>query len=340
MARTVTGFFDVQRGQRRRTAALVVALGAFLVPFAYLVPLTAGLPQRCTGTSTSDTCTPDWFDPIALLLSVALAVGFLVCAVVIGSRQAMPRGARAPSPDPRERRLVEMGAQMAIAAGIAAPRVLVLDDPALNAYATWDRGTPVVVVTSGLNAALGDREMTGVIAHETAHLANRDARVIWMATFTVGLMLILATAAAVIGASAAASAARSSPRGRANNAAQGIAVLAMVVAATMWLLAVPAATLMRALLSRRRELLADATAVQYTRDPGGLRAALERIATGHTQPAAVRLATAELWIRHPSPVRARPGFIDRLWGTHPPIEERIAWLRGLEGANAIWAELP
>lgn len=339
MARPVAGFFEVQRRQRRRTVALVIALGVFLMPFTYLVPLFAGLPERCTTTAGTSSCTPVWFDPVALVVTATLAVAFLALAVVVGARQAMPRGARLPSPDPREQRLVEIGAQMAIAAGIAPPRVLVLDDPALNAYATWDRGTPVVVVTSGLNAVLDNRQMTGVIAHETAHLANRDARVIWMATFTVGLVLILATSAAVIGAAAASTAQRSSGR-NSKSASGGIAALALVLAAVLWLVALPAATLMRAVLSRRRELLADASAVQFTRDPGGLRAALERIAAGHAQPAALRRATAELWIRHPEATRARPGFIDRLWGTHPPLEERIAWLRGLEGANALWAELP
>jgi heat shock protein HtpX len=98
-------------------------------------------------------------------------------------------------------------------------------------------------------------------------------------------------------------------------------------------IALPLALLMRAALSRRREELADAAAVQYTRDPGGLRKALEKIAASNVPETNPSLVTQPLWID--APTRLRPSdWIARLLATHPPIEDRIAWLRALEGASA------
>jgi hypothetical protein len=98
--------------------------------------------------------------------------------------------------------------------------------------------------------------------------------------------------------------------------------------------AVPAGLLLRAALSRQRETLADASAVQFTRDPSGLRSALEKLEADPTVPARVSTATAHLWIEEPKPAR-RPqrallgGWMD----THPPIAERIAILRRMEGID-------
>jgi heat shock protein HtpX len=96
----------------------------------------------------------------------------------------------------------------------------------------------------------------------------------------------------------------------------------------------------RATISRRREQLADASAVQFTRDPTGLRSALEKLAVrGVSEPQGVRLANSALWINSPLASGRWPKSIRRALDTHPPLERRIAWLRQLEGANELWRDL-
>jgi heat shock protein HtpX len=188
---------------------------------------------------------------------------------------------------------------------------------------------------------LDNRQLTGVVAHEFAHLKNRDARVIWFATFGVGLVLVVAAAFTMAGFAAARSTERDSEDDqRQNGGAAGLGLVLLIVAAVLWMIAVPVAFVVRATISRRREQLADASAVQFTRDPGGLRQALEILAAGQQVPATVRMSNAALWISDPGAVSRLPRWVGRLLDTHPPIEQRIAWLRTLEGANALWADLP
>lgn len=192
--------------------------------------------------------------------------------------------------------------------------------------------------------ALDERQLTGVVAHETAHLTNRDARIIWVALFGIGLVLFVATTATAIGSAAAMSGhdqqRRDDEEGTSNNAAP-IALVALVVAALMWIVVVPAALIVRATISRRREQLADASAVQFTRDPTGLRQALEIIGRSSVPTRSASMANAALWIRHPGSNNALPAVFGsgRLLDTHPPIAERVAWLRKLEGANTTWTDI-
>ena len=123
---------------------------------------------------------------------------------------------------------------------------------------------------------------------------------------------------------------------RESGLAWGIAFVTGLIAAILWCLAVPIALLLEAGLSRRRESLADASAVQFTRDPTGLRSALEKMAASPTPTHTVNAANAALWLD--CPPRLLPGrrverWLNRWLATHPPIERRIAWLRALEGAN-------
>src|SRR6476620_5956097 len=104
-----------------------------------------------------------------------------------------------------------------------------------------------------------------------------------------------------------------------------LALVALLAAVVLRVLALPAAMLLRAALSRRREELADASAVQFTRDPGGLRRALERIAADTTPPARIRPLARALCIEQPHGA-LRSGWFDRWMDTHPPVTQRIAWL--------------
>ena len=210
-----------------------------------------------------------------------------------------------------------------------------LDDPSRNAFAVSDgRRHGAVVVTSGLLAALDRRELTGVVAHEIAHIRNRDSRVILVAVFAVGAVVAVAVAAMALAAAVAGAARASKGKGAGGGLLMVLAAIAVLAALVLRIVAVPAALLMRAALSRRREQLADASAVQFTRDPGGLRRALEKIAVG-SAPLRDRSALARPLYIDARRDQVAGGLFDRWFDTHPPIEERIAWLRTLEGERRV-----
>lgn len=340
-------FFDEQRRHRRRTALLVSVELVLLWLLGIVLTLPAHLRRDCTPT---DGCTTHLAPDGSTMLAVALfAVAFLAIAVVVAGRRAADGDGVPPAADVDDRVLREVVAQMAIAAGIGAPRTLVVRSRAWNAYAVAGRGGGTIVCTTGLLDALDRRELTGVVAHEMAHLRNRDSTVVWTATFGVGLVIVLA-ALAVRLAGDDAPAAPELPRhlrdiARAERAERrarsGWRRFAAAAAVLLWLVALPAAALVRAAISRRRELLADASAVQLTRDPTGLRSALERIAAEDPRRAVTPsggFVTAALWIHVPS--GAPTSRLARWFDSHPPIEQRIAWLRSLEGAGELWQPLP
>lgn len=225
--------------------------------------------------------------------------------------------------DPQLHNLVE---GMAIAAGIPKPRVYVVDDPAPNAFATGrDPEHAAIAVTTGLQQKLTRTELEGVIAHELAHVRNYDIRVTTIAVATAGAIAIITDLfwrLLWFGGGRR--------RGNDNGAGNVIALVGMLI---VLVLAPIAAALIKAAVSRRREALADATAVELTRYPTGLRMALEKLAADSTVVRQTSHATAHLWIE--SPLDRNPAHqgakLNSMFDTHPPIEERINTLRQLEG---------
>lgn len=206
--------------------------------------------------------------------------------------------------------------EVCIAAGLPIPTIAIVDDVAPNAFATGrSPDKAVVAFTTGLLEKMDRSELQGVAAHELAHVANRDTLVMTIAATTAGLIALLADLAwrvALFGG------------GRRNQKSHpAVALIAIITI----VLAPLAAALLRSALSRSRESLADATAVAYTRNPAGLRRALEKLAADSTVVRARSTATAHMWIESP----LAPGKVSKMFSTHPPIEERIAALAELEG---------
>jgi heat shock protein HtpX len=165
-------------------------------------------------------------------------------------------------------------------------------------------------------------QLQGVLAHELSHVANRDTLVATLAVTIAGTLAILCDIAwrmSFFGGST------SRRRGNDNNPAQAIL---LVVAVAAIVLAPIAAQLIQASVSRRREQLADATAVSYTRNPAGLRSALEVLEADSTVVRHTSRATAHLWIE--SPLDRGRSVWNRMFDTHPPLAERIAVLREME----------
>jgi heat shock protein HtpX len=217
---------------------------------------------------------------------------------------------------------------LCIASGLPKPRLYVVDDPAPNAFATGRNPRhAAVAVTTGLLDKMNRIELEGVLAHELSHIKNYDILVSTLAVTMVGVIAVLAD----IGIRA-----MWWGMGRNRhadfddeNGGGGFAPLWVV---GMVLLAVSplVAKLMQLAIGRRRETLADVSGIEMTRYPPGLISALEKLRDDSTVVHATSHATSHLWIEEPaaqSPEEGRISRINRLFATHPPIEDRIALLR-------------
>jgi heat shock protein HtpX len=207
--------------------------------------------------------------------------------------------------------------EITIAAGLPMPKVAIVEDDAPNAFATGrDPEHAVIAFTSGILRIMDREQLQGVAAHELAHVANRDTLVSAVAATTAGAIALLSDFLLRITLFGGG-------RKDENGGSNPLVLIAALVAA---ILAPIAAVLLKAAISRKRESLADATAVAFTRNPTGLRRALETLAADSTVVHQKSNAVAHLWIESPLDNKMTSKF----FATHPAIEERIANLRSLE----------
>ncbi len=204
------------------------------------------------------------------------------------------------------------------------PKLYVIDDTALNAFATGrDPQHAAVVATTGIISRLSRHELEGVVAHELAHVKNYDIRLMSIVTVLVGMIALLADW--VLRMSAFGRNSRDDDRGP-----DQIRALLFVVGLILALVSPIVAQLIQLAVSRRREFLADATGVAMTKNPEGLARALEKISSDREPLEAANKATAHLYIANPLKNRHDTiGWFAGLFATHPPIAERIAALRGI-----------
>ena len=213
--------------------------------------------------------------------------------------------------------------EITIAAGLPMPKVAIVEDDAPNAFATGrDPEHAVIAFTSGILSSMDREELQGVAAHELAHVANRDTLVMAVAATTAGAIAIISDMAIRM------SWFTGGNRRDNNNDSNGIGAIIGLVAI---IFAPIAALLLRSAISRKREALADATAVAFTRNPTGLRRALETLAADSTVVHQKSNAVAHIWIESP----LDSSTTSKLFATHPPIEERIALLKQMEGSGPI-----
>ncbi|MBX9765266.1 M48 family metallopeptidase [Patescibacteria group bacterium] len=207
---------------------------------------------------------------------------------------------------------------LSITAGLPMPKLYVINDPAPNAFATGrDEKHAVVAATTGLLQMLNRTELEGVIAHELSHVKNRDMLVMTVAVVLAGFVAIIADIFLRMSMFGGGS--------RDDNGKAGaiLAILAIVAA----ILAPIAAQLIQLAISRKREFLADASGALLTRYPEGLASALQKI-SGYAAPMrSASHATAHLFIANPFG-RTAGQFINKLFATHPPVEERVKALLG------------
>lgn len=205
---------------------------------------------------------------------------------------------------------------LSVAAGLPMPKLYVVDDPAPNAFATGrDEKHAVVAATTGLLSILNRQELEGVIAHELSHIQNKDMLVMTIAVVLSGFIAIVADMflrASMFG-------------GDRDNGKAG--ALFMVLALVAAILAPIAATLIQLAISRKREFLADASGALLTRYPEGLASALQKISSYGRPMRSANHATAHLFIGNPFGAKSGD-FINKMFATHPPVEERVKALLG------------
>lgn len=209
---------------------------------------------------------------------------------------------------------------LALSQRMPKPRLYVIEDTATNAFATGrDPEHAVICCTTGLLQKLNRSELEGVIAHELSHIQNYDIRLMGIVTILVGLVALLSDFIL-----------RSSLRGRRGNDREGgqLQIILLIAGVLMALLSPIIAKIIQLAISRRREFLADSSAVAMTKSPEGLAKALERISADKEPLEAANNATAHLYIANPLK-NTKGHLFAGLFSTHPPVAERIKALRSL-----------
>ena len=213
---------------------------------------------------------------------------------------------------------------LCIGAGLPVPKIYVIEDAAPNAFATGrDPKHASVAVTRGLLQKLDHAELQGVIGHELSHVGNEDTRLMTIVVVLVGVAALVADLALRLTLFGAGQ--RPGNRDRSG----GTAVIIIYALALLGAILAPiAAQLIQLAISRQREYLADASGALLTRDPEALARALEKISADPTPLHEANKATAHLYICNP--LHAHTSFLNNLFDTHPPIQDRIRLLRAME----------
>lgn len=301
------------RSNQIRSAILVFGMGALLALLGYFL----GLYFFASGI-------------VGLIFAIALWVLMSLVAYFQGDNILLNLSqARKIGPD-EHRRLYNIVEEMKIASGLEVmPSIYIIDDPALNAFATGRNPRKAsVAVTSGLLQKLNRDELQGVIGHEIAHIKNRDVLLMAICSVMLGTIVILAWyASRMLFFGGLGRTRRSSSLGRGGSGQ----IIIVAVAIVLMILAPIMARLIYFAISRRREYLADASSALYTRYPEGLASALEKIAASTEQLRSANQATAPMYIINPFRRQGMPA--SDLTSTHPPISERIRILRSMAGVS-------
>ncbi len=283
---------------KRRTALLIIIFIAIIVGLGFLYDYLYGYGSG----------------GLVIALIVSLSMAFV--SYYSGDKMALwVSGAKpiAKSDNPYFYRLIE---NLCITSGLPLPKLHIIDDGAINAFATGrDPKHSSVAVTRGALEKLANEELEGVLAHELSHIKNYDIRVMTVVVVLVGTIALLADWMIrfhVFG-------------GRGRDRDRGAHPIFLVVGVALMILAPIIAQIIKLAVSRQREYLADASGALLTRYPEGLARALEKIARDNKPLARATEATAHLYIANPFGSGRK--WLTTLFSTHPPVEERVKRLR-------------
>lgn len=316
-----TDFISAQAENRRNTRILILVLILIGLALGYVIG------WALEAWSADQYAVADMAQVSALGILGAMVfggVGIVASIVTLtsGDRIVMSLTGAREVTDEEEPQLHNVVAEMAIAAGLPQPRVAIIETEALNAFATGMRQEHAVIgVTRGLLKTLNREQLQGVVAHEMGHVLNLDTRYMTAVGIMVGLIALVSDAALRSLRFGGSSKSSNSKKGG------GGAVIVLIVLVLFAIIAPLAAQAVRFAVSRQREYLADATAVQLTRNPLGLIGAL-KILEGHTKaPEIGNRAIQHLFIVNP--LKDFKSGANALMATHPSLNERIERLTNL-----------
>lgn len=300
--------YEEIRKNKRLSYLLIVIVSALLVVMGYVIG------YAVTGVG--------WF---GLVIAVLIAVAMSLTSYYRGDRIALATShARRVSHD-EEPQLYNVVEEMALASGSPMPAIYVIDDTAPNAFATGrNPQNSSIAVTTGLLQKMNREELQGVVGHEMSHVRNYDILFATLVGIMVGAIALMADFFlrwSFWGGG----------RRRSNGGGQA-AIIFLVIGLVMAILAPIAARLVQLAISRKREHLADASAVGLTRNPLGLASALQKIADDQEVLEVANRATAHLYIANP--IKKFEKRAKGMFSTHPPIGERIQILRNMASGQA------
>jgi len=266
--------------------------------------------------------------PIFIVIALIVALCLVWTSYFYSDRLAIAAAHAVPADRNQYKQLYDVVEALCIGVGLPEPKIFIINDPAPNAFATGRNPThSAVAVTTGLLQTMNRTELEGVLAHELSHIHNYDILVGTIAITLVGFVALLCDFGLrmlIFGGLGG--------RGR-NNQGGDAAIFILAISLVFIILAPIAAKIMQFSISRRREALADVSGVYITRNPQGLISALEKLRDNPTVVHHAPAATAHMWIESPLATDHKDvhGWFNRLFETHPPIQQRIDALQEVAG---------
>ncbi len=320
-------FYDLIRRNKRKSRMLMIGMGLLVVALGAV--LSAALTVYSFGGDL-----PSLWPSVALGAAAAAIVAIIasVWSFYGGSNAILRIAGAKPIEKKDDPQLFNVVEELAIAAGQPMPRVYLIDDPAPNAFATGrDPAHGTVAITTGLREKLSRDELAGVMAHEISHIRHYDIRFAMLMATMVGLIVFASDAFwRIMWYGSWHGTGRRSARGGGKGAGAAI-IIVLVIAIVLAIIAPMLAMLIRMAVSRQREYLADAGAVELTRYPQGMIGALEKLGASKQPLKAANRATAHLYIVNPlrNALKGKGHELSSVLRTHPPLHDRIARLRAL-----------
>lgn len=297
--------FDTSKKNKRKSFFIILCFIIFIFVMVYFGSELCGLDSTL-------------LVPISLLISISSAVG----AYYNSDKIVLKMNKAHPATMEHDRRMINNLEGLCLAAGLPMPKLYVINDSAPNAFATGrNPANSVICVTTGLLDKLNDYELEGVLAHELSHIKNYDILLQTVVVVFVGFVSILSDLCLRIGFR--------SNRKNDSNSNGSAQIIIMLVGLVFVILSPIAAELMKLALSRKREFLADSSAIELTRNPQGLIDALLKISDDEEPLEVANKSTASMYICNPLKGKESNGFWAKLYMTHPPIEDRIEALKNI-----------
>lgn len=320
--------YEAISGNRWRTVWLMMLFPAMVITITYL----AGFGIAVTSTDTVDDAvvtSVDVFLTAAPFVTIGATI-WVIIALLGGKNMVLSFSGAKPIKKRDAPELYRIVENLAIQTGVPTPKIYVIDDMSLNAFATgYAPSHAAVATTRGLLETLDHAELEAVMAHEMGHILHRDIRVMLIAITMVGIVQLMAE---LILRAVFRNLHMAGGRGRKNSG--NAAGLLVIIAIVIWLISFVGAVFVQLGISRRREFMADAESAHLTRHPDALISALRKISRdARVEVLDGKRSIAAMCIA--DPLQNKQDFWDKLSGlfaTHPPIEHRISALRSLGGS--------